>query len=176
MGQRASRHPDVERRLHAEVDALGGAPPTADDLARLPYTRLVLTESMRLFPPAWVVGRRAIDAFTTGGHAIPARSIVLMSQWLVHHDPRWYDHPERFDPDRWLPERAADRPKLAYFPFGGGTRICVGEQFAWLEGVMLLAVLCRHWRFRLVPGHRVEPEPIITLRPRYGMRMTIERR
>ena len=171
-----AQHPEVERRMHEELDALGGAPPTADDAARLPYTRMVLAESMRLFPPAWVVGRRAIGEFAVGGYAIPARSIILAPQWLVHRDPRWFADPERFDPDRWLPERAADRPKFAYFPFGGGTRICVGEQFAWLEGILLLAVLGRHWRFHLVPGHPVVPEPIITLRPKHGVRVTLERR
>jgi cytochrome P450 len=172
-----SRNPDAERRLHSEVDAvLGDREASAADVELLPYTRQVLAESMRLYPPAWIVGRRAIDACEIGGHEVPARAIVLLSQYLVHRDARWFPDPERFDPDRWTPERQSDRPKLAYFPFGAGTRVCIGEQFAWMEGVLVLATLARRWTLRLVPGHPVEVEPIITLRPKHGMRMTLKRR
>src|SRR5436305_209035 len=140
-----SQHPDVQARFHAEVDALGGERPTAADLPRLAYTRMVLAESMRLYPPAWIVGRRAIDAYELAGWTLPARSIAITSQFIVQRDARWFPDPERFDPDRWLPERAADRPKFSYFPFGGGARVCIGEQFAWMEGLLLLATIAQRW-------------------------------
>ena len=172
-----SQHPDVEGRMHAEIDsALGGRLPSADDLPALPYTRMVLAESMRLYPPAWIIGRRAVGPFEAGGYTIPARSIVLLCQYTMHRDPRWFPDPERFDPDRFTPEQQASRPKFSYFPFGGGPRVCIGEQFAWMEGVILLATIAQRWRLRLVPGHPVATQPIITLRPRYGMRMTVENR
>ena len=169
-------HPAVEARLHAEADALGH-PPTPDDLPRLDYHRAVLAESMRLFPPAWIVGRRAKEAFDVGGHRVPARAIVLASQYLVHRDPRWWPEPDAFRPERWLDaEASAQRPKFAYFPFGGGTRICIGEPFAWMEGILVLATLGQRWRLRQAPGPPVEPEPLITLRPKHGMRMILEAR
>ena len=172
-----SQHPDVETRLHAEVDsALGRRLPTADDLAVLPYTRMVLAESMRLYPPAWILGRRALAPFEADGYEIPGRSIVLMSQYVTHRDARWFPDPERFDPERFSTERQAERPKFAYFPFGGGPRVCIGEQFAWMEGVILLATIAQRWKLRLVPGHPVALQPIITLRPKHGMAMTIEKR
>ena len=171
--------PDVEARLHAEIDALGDRALGADDLARLPYTRAVLAETMRLYPPAWILGRRALDAYHVRGHEIAPRTVVLMSQWIVHRDPRWWERVTTFEPERWLLDGSASdpaRPKFSYFPFGAGTRICVGEQFAWMEGVLALATFARQWRLRLVPGHRVEPQAIITLRAKHGMRMTAERR
>src|SRR5574338_564275 len=172
-----SQHPDVEKRLHAEIDtALGGRLPGADDLADLPYTRMVLAESMRLYPPAWIVGRRALGAFAVNDYMIPARSIILLCQYTMHRDPRWFPEPERFDPERFTAERQAARPRFAYFPFGGGPRVCIGEQFAWMEGVILLATIAQRWRLRLVPGHPIALQPIITLRPKHGMRMTIEPR
>jgi cytochrome P450 len=172
-----SQHPDVEARLHAEIDsALGERLPSADDLGALPYTRMVLAESMRLYPPAWIVGRRAIGPFEANGYTIPARSIVLMCQYTMHRDARWFPDPERFDPERFLPEHQAERPKFAYFPFGGGPRVCIGEQFAWMEGVIALATIAQRWQLRLAPGHPVALQPIITLRPKHGMRMTVEPR
>jgi cytochrome P450 len=174
-----SQHPDVEARLHAELDAaLGveGRAPTVDDLPCLPYTRMVLAESMRLFPPAWIIGRRVVEPVVVAGYALGARTLVFTSQYVVHRDPRWYAEPERFLPERWTPEETARRPKFSYFPFGAGTRVCIGEQFAWMEGTLLLATLASRWRLRLVPGHPVVPEPIITLRPKHGMRMVVERR
>ena len=170
-----ARHPEVEQRLHAEVDALP-EDPSAADLGRLPYTRMVLSESMRLFPPAWIIGRRALGPFDAGGHAIPARSIVIVSPWVTQRDRRWFPDPERFDPDRWRPEAIAERPKFSYFPFGGGTRICIGEQFAWMEGILALATIARRWRLRLVAGHDVKVQPIITLRPKHGVMVEAERR
>ena len=172
-----SQHPEAEARVHAEVDsALGGRLPTADDLAALPYTRMVLAESMRLYPPAWIVGRRALGPFDANGYTIPPRSIVLLCQYVIHHDRRWFPDPERFDPGRFMPDQQADRPKFAYFPFGGGPRVCIGEQFAWMEGVILLATIAQRWRLRLVAGHPVALQPIITLRPKFGMRMAVEAR
>ena len=172
-----SQHPEVEERLHAEIDAaLGGRAPAYDDMQALPYTRMVFAESMRLYPPAWAIGRRALEPFKARGFTIPKRSVVLMSQYIVHRDPRFFPEPERFDPDRWKPEATAARPKFSYFPFGGGNRVCIGEQFAWMEGVLLIAALAQKWRMRLVPGHPVEVQPLITLRPKHGMRMTLETR
>lgn len=172
-----SQHPEVEARLHAELDtALGGRLPVFEDLQRLPYTRMVLAESMRLFPPAWAIGRRALNEFEAGGFTVPAGSVVLMSQYIMHRDPRFFPDPERFDPGRWTPDAQAERPKFSYFPFGGGGRVCIGEQFAWMEGILLIAAIAQQWRMRLVPAHVVDLQPLITLRPKYGMRMTIERR
>jgi cytochrome P450 len=172
-----SQHPDVEARLHAEVDAaLGGRLATVDDLGALPYTRMVLAESMRLYPPAWIVGRRAVAPFDVNGYTVPARSIVLACQYTMHRDPRWFPAPDRFDPERFAPDRNAERPKFAYFPFGGGPRVCIGEQFAWMEGVLALATIAQRWRLRLVQGHPVALQPIITLRPKFGMRMHVEAR
>ena len=172
-----SQHPEVEQRLHAELDrALRGRRAGFDDMAVLPYTRMVLAESMRLYPPAWAVGRRAINSFEARGYTIPARSVVLMSQYITHRDPRYFPEPERFDPERWTTEAQAARPKFSYFPFGGGARVCIGEQFAWMEGVLLLATLAQQWKMQLVPGHPVDIQPLITLRPRHGMRMKLTRR
>jgi cytochrome P450 len=171
--------PEVEARLHAEVDAIGNRPLDADDLARLPYTRAVLAETMRLYPPAWIVGRRALEAYRVGGHLLAPRTVVLMSQWIVHRDPRWWPDAESFQPERWLPGGSATdaaRPKFSYFPFGAGTRVCIGEQFAWMEGVLALATFARRWRLRLAADQRVEPQPIVTLRAKHGMRMVAERR
>lgn len=179
-----SQHPDVERRLHDEVDAVLSAadgaprPATVDDQARLVYTRMVVSESMRLRPPAFIIGRRALVPYAVPGtpYVIPAGTTVFLSQHVLHRDPRFWDEAERFDPDRWLPERQASRPKFAYFPFGAGTRICIGEQFAWMELTLVLATIARRWRLRLVPGHPVVPQPVITLRAKHGIRMVVEAR
>jgi cytochrome P450 len=170
-----SLHPEIERRVHAEVDALGGTP-QFDDRARLAYTRRVVTEAMRLYPPAYAIGRRAVERFEVGGFTFPARTLVLASQFLQHRDQRWFADPARFDPDRWTPEEVAKRPRFSYFPFGAGTRACIGEQFAWTELVLVLATVARQWRFVLVPGQAVEPQARITLRPRAGLRMIAVRR
>ncbi len=172
-----SQHPAVEATLHAELDrVLGGARPGVDDVPRLPYTRMVLAEAFRLYPPAWIMERRALRDVEFQGYRIPAGSLVFASQYLVHRDRRWYEQPDRFDPERWRPERAGSRPKFSYFPFGGGTRVCVGEQFAWMEGILILATIAQQWRLRHEPGHEVALEPLVTLRPKYGMRMILNRR
>ncbi len=172
-----SQNPAVETKLHAELDAvLLNRLPTFHDLPRLPYTEMVLAESMRLFPPAWVIGRRALADQPLGPYTIRAGSIVICSQYVTHRNPLYFPEPLRFDPERWTPEAKTRLPKFAYFPFGGGGRVCIGESFAWMEGILLLATIAQHWRMRLVPGHPVEPQPRITLRPKHGLRMTLERR
>jgi cytochrome P450 len=173
-----SQHAEAEAKLHAEVDAVlaGGGPPTFDDLARLPYTECVLAESMRLYPPTWRLVRRAVRDFEVGGHHIPARALVVVCQYAMHRDPRFFPDPLRFDPDRWVPEAKAARPQFSYFPFGGGPRRCLGEGFAMVEGVVLLAALARRWRLRLAPGHRIELFPEHLLRSKHGMVMRLEKR
>jgi cytochrome P450 len=147
-----------------------------EDLPRLTYSEMVLAESMRLFPPAWIIGRRALEDLEVNSYLIPAGSLVLMSQYVMHRDPRYYPDPNRFDPLRWSTEAKAARPKFSYFPFGGGPRVCLGESFAWMEGVLVMATLAQRWQMQLVPGQRVEPQPLITLRPKFGMRMLLRRR
>jgi cytochrome P450 len=172
-----SQHPDVEARLHQELDSiLGDRPPTVADLPSLTYTERVLSESLRMYPPAWIVGRRALEDHEVDGYTIPAGSIVVASEYIVHHDPRWFPDPYRFDPDRWVPERVAKRPKFSYFPFGGGQRLCIGEPFAWMEGELLLATIAQRRKLRLVRGHPIGLSPVVTLRPKHGMRMTAHRR
>ncbi len=169
--------PDVETALHAEVDtALHGRLPTMRDLGSLPYVERVVTEAMRLYPPAWLLGRRAIAEYPIGPYVAPARSILLMSPYLIQRDARYYADPDTFNPDRWTPEFRAGLPKFAYFPFGGGPRQCIGESFAWMELILLVATIAQQWRLRLVPGHPVVPQPLITLRAKHGMRMTLEQR
>jgi cytochrome P450 len=172
-----SQNPEVEARLHAEIDSvLGINLPTAEDVAKLRYTEMVFAEAMRLFPPAWTVGRRALNDYRIDKYDVPAGSIILMSQYVMHHDARYYPDPFKFDPERWTPEARAARPKFSYFPFGGGPRVCIGEPFAWMEGVLLIATIAQRWRMRLAERQRVELKPMITLRPKYGMRMKVERR
>ena len=178
-----AQHPGVERKLHAELDAvLGGGNgvgarlPTVEDLPHLRYTEMVFSESMRLYPPAWTVGRLAVKDYTAGGYAIPAGSLVLVSQYVTHRDPRFWPDPLRFDPERWTPGAKESRPQYSYFPFGAGARRCVGEGFAWMEGSLLIAAIARRWRMRLVPTHPVVEHPRITLRPKHGIRVTLERR
>jgi cytochrome P450 len=165
-----ARNPDAERELHRELDeVLAGRLPAPDDYARLPYTEMVLAESMRLRPPAWGIGRYAAEDVTIGSWGVPARSLVLVSQWVTHRDPRFWPDPERFDPLRFTAEGRAARPKMAYFPFGAGPRVCIGESFAWMEGVLLLATIAQRWRFE--KGRDVDPVALITLRPKTPMRM-----
>jgi cytochrome P450 len=171
-----SQNPDAEAAFHAELDrVLAGRLPSFDDLPQLRYTESVFAEALRLYPPAWGVGRRALEEYPVGDFVVPARSVVLMSPYVVHRDPRWFPEPLAFRPERWLAEDPA-RPKFAYFPFGGGARVCIGERFAWMEGTLLLAAIGQRWRLRLEPGHRVETHARITLRPKHGMRMIAEGR
>jgi cytochrome P450 len=149
--------------------------PGFDDLDRLPYTRAVLAESMRLYPPAWLVARQAKGAFRLGQYEFGADTVCMMSQWIVHRHPAYWREPERFLPERWLEE--GDRPKLAYFPFGAGPRVCIGERFAWMEGVLALAAIGSQWQFRMrKPGAEPDLEPTITLRPKGGLAMVARER
>jgi cytochrome P450 len=172
-----SQNPEVETKLHAEIDeVLSGRLPVFEDVSGLKYTEMVLAESMRLYPPAWAIGRMALNEFEIGGYLVPKKSLVLMSQFVMHHDHRYFADPLRFDPERWSPEARESRPQFSYFPFGGGPRRCIGEGFAWMEGILLIASLARQWQLRLEPNHPVELKPVITLRPKHGMRMVVKRR
>ena len=172
-----SQNPDVEQRMSDEVAAvLGGRTPTMEDVMKLPYTRAVFTESMRLLPPAWTLGYRAVEEYSVRGFRIPAGSLVLMPQYIVHRDPRWYADPLRFDPGRWLPPIAVERPRFAYFPFGGGVRQCIGEQFAWTEGILVLATMVQKWRLRMPLNTPLAVAPSFTLRPKDRVVATVERR
>jgi cytochrome P450 len=171
-----SRHPDAEARVHAELDAIvGGRPPVIGDLPSLPYLRAVLSESLRLRPPAWAMGRQAIAPHELTGITLATGSVVVVSPWLLHHDERWWPRAHAFEPERWL-EPDPGRPRHAYLPFGGGPRMCIGEGFAWMEAQLVLATLAQHWRFSLEPSPPVELQPVITLRPRHGMPMRAHRR
>lgn len=162
-----AQHRDVVHRLRAELDAvLGGRAPTMDDVPALRFTRDVIAESMRLYPPAWILGRRAIEDAPLGPWTVPKGSIVLMSQWLTHHDPRFWREPDAFRPERWTNGETGGLPKFAYFPFGGGTRVCIGEAFAWTELILILATIARRWRFEAAPGlTELTAQPSVTLRP-----------
>lgn len=172
-----SQHPAVEARFHAEIDdVLNGRMATAEDYPRLRYTEMVFAEAMRMYPPAWIIGRRALVDYQINGYHVPAHSIILMSQYVMHHNPKYFPDPDRFDPERWTSEARETRPKFSYFPFGGGPRLCIGESFAWMEGALVLATIAQRWRLRLVAGHPVEMQPLVTLRPKHGIRMTVESR
>jgi cytochrome P450 len=172
-----SKSPACERALARELETvLKGRPPTLADLPALPYTKMVLQEAMRLYPPAWLVARRAIADDAIGGFRIAKKSLVFLSPYVTQRHPAFWENPEGFDPERFRSENEAGRPKYLYFPFGGGPRICIGTAFAMLEGQLLLATIAQKYTLHLVPGHPVEPEPLITLRPRGGMPMTIHAR
>jgi cytochrome P450 len=167
----------VRARLHDEIDrVLQGRLPSVADIPSLPYVERIVTEAMRLYPPAWLIGRRAIASYQLGPYVAPPRSILIMSPFILQRDARYYADPERFDPDRWTPEFKASLPRFAYFPFGGGPRQCIGEPFAWMELILIVATLAQRWDLRLVPGHPVEMQPLITLRAKHGMRMTASAR
>jgi cytochrome P450 len=170
-----AQHPDVEARLATEIDAVlgDGRPATAADLPRLPYTRDIFAEAMRLYPPAWALGRRALTDSSLGEWSIPSGSIVIASQLVTHRNPRYWTDPEAFRPERWAAE-AADLPRFAYFPFGGGNRRCIGESFAWMEGVLVLATIAQTWRFRLTGGVPAV-QPLVTLRPRNPIHVAAQR-
>jgi cytochrome P450 len=172
-----SENPECERRMHEEIDrSLAGRAPGFEDLPNLPYTEMIFAESMRLYPPAWAIGRMTKEVFPLGGIEIPAGAICILSPYVMHRDARFFDDPERFDPERWTVANKERRPKFSYFPFGGGARVCIGERFAWMEGALILAAIAQKWKLRLDPGQRVEKMPLITLRTKYGMRMEIQAR
>ncbi len=172
-----SQHPEVEQKLHAELNVvLGGRPPAAEDLPRLNYTERVVKESLRLYPPATAILRLAVEDSEIGGYKIPKNSSIGISPWVTHHDPRFFPEPEKFNPDRWTDEFQRSLPPYAYFPFGGGPRVCIGAQFAMMEAILVLATISQKFSLRVVPGHPVETFASVTLRPRYGMRMTLHAR
>jgi cytochrome P450 len=174
-----ANHPEVEAKLHAELDAvLGGRSPTVADLPRLPYTAMIITETLRLYPTVWTVGRDSIEPVALGGYRIPVGTTVFMPQWTIHRDHRWFDQPERFIPERWEPGRGLQEklPRYAYFPFGGGPRICIGNNFALMESALLLATISQRFRLRLAPDAVVIPLPTMTLRPAHGVKVVVSRR
>ena len=170
-------HPEVQARFHAELDAvLGARTPGPDDLPNLPITGQILTESMRLYPPIWSTGRMTYEPIELGGWKIPAGAGLVAPQLIVHRDPRWFEDPLEFRPDRWTPEFRETLPRFAYYPFGGGPRLCIGEGFAWMEAMLVLATLGQRWAMRHDPDQTVELMPLVSLRPKGGMSMFIQRR
>jgi len=172
-----SQHPEVEEKLHSElVSVLAGRVPTFDDVVRLKYTKMIFTETLRLYPPIWLINRQAIKDCKVDSYAIPAGSLIHMCPFLVHRDPRYYPNPLSFNPERWESMAQDNRPKFAFFPFGGGARFCIGEQFAWMEAVLVIATIAQQWRLHFLPEQPVEPQPLVTLRPKHTIRMRAEKR
>ncbi len=172
-----AEHPDIEAKLHTELEnVLQGKIPTLEDLQRLPYTELVFNEAMRLYPPVWGIFRDCKVADTLGGYPIPPGSVILLSPWVVHHDARFYSDPEAFRPERWEKQSGQARPRYAYFPFGGGQRLCIGNLFALMEGRLVLATIAQKWRFELAPDSPLELVPSITIRPKYGIKVVAHKR
>ncbi|MBI3549139.1 MAG: cytochrome P450 [Elusimicrobia bacterium] len=171
-----SKHPQAERQVRKELETeLGGRVPTMADLGKLRYTRMVIQESMRLFPPAWMTERSAIGEDEIGGFRIPKGAAVLVSSYITHRHPAFWENPEGFDPERFEPSRMKSLPRFAYFPFGGGPRQCIGNEFAMMEAMLILATVLQRYTLHLIPGKTAEPEPVITLRPKGGMPMTARR-
>jgi cytochrome P450 len=172
-----SQNPDAERKLHAELDqVLDGGGASLDDLPHLNYTSMVIDEAMRLYPPVWAIGRETIADDEIMGYRVGKGCNVLLSQWLAHHHPAFWDNPNRFEPERFLAERAVGRPRYAFFPFGGGPRMCIGNLFALTEAKVVLATVARKYRLRVLADHPIEPQPLVTLRPRYGVKVALEPR
>ena len=171
------RHPQAEARLSAELEeVLGGRAPTVEDLPRLRYADAVIKESMRLYPPAWAVGREALGDCEIGGYHVPAGTQMFISQYVIQRDGRFFDAPETFDPDRWTDGRTEGLPQYAYFPFGGGPRLCIGNGFAKMEAALLLATVAQRFRLEPVSGRPPVPQPSITLRPKDGIRTRLHER
>jgi cytochrome P450 len=170
-----SQYPDVEARMRAEVaGVLGGRVPTVADLPQLVVTRNVIQESLRLYPPVFGVVRDVIDEDEIGGFRIPAKTSVILSQYVTHHHPAVWENPERFDPDRFTPEKSEGRARFAHFPFLGGPHHCIGAEFAMMEATLIVAMVMQRYRLRLAPGTRVEPLPMLSLRPKGGLPMLLE--
>ncbi len=170
-----AQNPEVEDKLHAELGAvLNGRAPTVDDLPKLKYTGCILSESMRVYPPAWAMARLAVEDHELGGYPVPKGTGIAAAPWVVHRDARWYENPERFIPERWeRGDRLQQIPRFAYFPFGYGPRQCIGNTFALMEANLVLATIAQRFRFRLVPGRTVVPLASITLRPRHGLHVVV---
>ena len=172
-----SLHPESDAALAEELDrVLGGRLPTAADVSQLKYTEWVIRESMRLYPPAWGIGREAVEPMEVGGYEAPVGTQFSITAWVLHRDPRWWDEPEAFRPERWDHDLAKHLPKGAYIPFGGGPRVCIGNHFAMMEAVLLLATLAQNYKLNLVPDQTLTLAPSITLRPRGGTRVVVESR
>jgi cytochrome P450 len=172
-----ARHPEVEARLHRETErVLDGRAPTLDDLPQMPYARMVFQETMRLYPPVWTIARRNLNEMEIDGHRIPADSIIMILPYITHRDPQFWPDPETFDPERFSPENSHNRPRYAYFPFGGGARQCIGQNLAMHEAMLVTASLVQRYRLQLAPGRVVEPMAAATLRPRHGIWMTAHQR
>ncbi|HVT63730.1 MAG TPA: cytochrome P450 [Mycobacteriales bacterium] len=177
-----AQNPDVAAKLRAEIDlTIGDAVPTYDDIARLPYTMATIAETMRLRPPAWILERETLEPVDIGGYRAGAGHTILMSPWIIHQDPRWWGpDAHAYRPDRWINAEGAfdhsapGQPRGAYFPFGAGNRMCIGEQFAWSEAVLVLATLARRWAPEIVPGQHVKTWAAVTLRPHPGIQMRLE--
>lgn len=177
-----SQNPQIERRVFEEIDqVLGGngeeyKQPSVVDLPKLKYVENVFRESMRLYPPVWTMGRFAVNDYPLGGYTIPKGSSIMFSQYVMHHSAKYYDNPDTFDPDRWTEEFKMHLPRFSYFPFGGGIRGCVGEPFAWQEGILLIATISSYWSMRLAPNQHVKLQPGITLNPKNGIKMKLKSR
>jgi cytochrome P450 len=170
-----AQNPEAEARFHAELNrVLSGRTATLDDFPQLRYTEMVFAESMRIYPPAWAMGRQSTAPIALGPYRFPAKTYFFFSQYVMQRDPEYFPDPLRFDPERFTPEAKAARPRFAYFPFGGGGRQCIGESFAWMEGVLLLATIAQKWRLRLLPDQQIDVQPKITLRPKYPIHMRVE--
>jgi cytochrome P450 len=168
-------HPEAEKKFHAELEeVLGGRAPNVSDLPKLKYTEMIVKETMRLYPPAYAVGREAIEETEIGGFRVPKRTQLFAFQWVTHRDARYFEEPDAFKPERWI--NGDPSPKYAYFPFGGGPRQCIGNYFAMMEVVLLMATIGQRFRFKLDPEHKVEVLPVLSLRPRNGIKVIIEPR
>jgi len=171
------QNPEADGKLAAEVkEVLGERLPTADDLPRLRYTEWIVMETLRLYPPAYIIGREALTACEVGGYPVPKGMTVLMCQWVMHRDPRFFDQPEKFRPERWAEGLAQRIPKYAYFPFGGGPRLCIGNTFATMEAVLVLATIAQKYRFTVLPEHPILPAANFTLRPMHGVKARLTSR
>ncbi|MCA9944855.1 MAG: cytochrome P450, partial [Anaerolineales bacterium] len=172
-----AQNPAVEAELVAEIDAvLNGRSPTTDDLANLPTVERVVAEALRLYPPAWLITRRAIEADTLLGEPIPANALIIMSPFITHRHPAFWEKPDVFHPEHFLPDAEKARPRYAYFPFGGGQRLCIGDSFAKVEMGLVVTAVYQKYRLKLLPNHPVLPNPLVTIRPKHGLMMTLHRR
>ncbi|MGI9553583.1 MAG: cytochrome P450 [Thermodesulfobacteriota bacterium] len=172
-----SQNKEVEEKIDKEIsEVLGDRLPDYKDLGSLTYIQNTVKESLRMYPPAWVITRRAINDYKVGEYNIPSGADIYMSQYVVHYDKRFYSEPEIFNPDRWDNLKEKELHRFAFFPFGGGTRRCIGEPFAMMEAVLLIATIASKWKLRLEPDFKVEAKPLITLRPKYGLKMVLERK
>ena len=169
-------NPVIEQKMMTELEMLDGKAPDISDIGRLPYTGRVIKEAMRLYPPAWGIGREAIEDCEIGGYRVRAGSQVFMVQWTMHRNPRYFEAPEEFRPERWTEEFEKRLPRFAYFPFGGGPRLCIGNSFAIMEAVLILVTIAQRFKLALAPGQTVTPWPSVTLRPKTGIKMMLSGR